>query len=106
MATLTPRTFVRSLCARPQRSYKDDRRRRHHMYGIKGMVQVGGHTFRIERVDRFLYEVVRISDDRRVGSFCTSPLLSVVTSDEDPAVVQEVARAAIQNAKTSWAKRL
>lgn len=76
------------------------------MQRIKGMVQVGGETFRIERVHDFLYEVVRIHDDRRVGTFQTNPVIAVVSCKIDPMSLQQIARAAVQGGKTSWARRL
>jgi hypothetical protein len=72
---------------------------------VKGMVQVAGSTFRIVRVSRGQYEVVRILDDARVGSFCLEPTLKV---SEGPSreLLREVARCAIQGGKTSWIGRL
>ena len=42
---------------------------------IKGMVQVAGTTYRIVRRERGHYDVVRILDDERVGSFRSIPHL-------------------------------
>jgi hypothetical protein len=71
---------------------------------VKGMVQVGGTTYRIVRVERGHYDVVRILDDERLGSFRARPKLTVTSGDEEAVMV--VARAAIQTGKTSWVGRL
>jgi hypothetical protein len=69
------------------------------------MVQVAGSTFRIVRVTRGHYDVVRILDDARVGSFWLEPTLSV-SDGASGALLREVARCAIQGGKTSWIGRL
>ena len=35
---------------------------------VKGMVQVAGVTYRIVRIERGVYDVVRILDDQRPGA--------------------------------------
>jgi len=74
---------------------------------IKGMVQVAGSTYRIVRVERGRYSVIRILDDQRVGSFTAGPA-AVVAADDGiaPALLREIRRVAIQGAKTSWAGHL
>jgi hypothetical protein len=76
------------------------------MQRIKGMVEVGGTTFRIERVEESVYEVIRIRDDVNVGAFRTAPIVCVVRTQLEPALIQSIARAAIQSGKVSWARRL
>ena len=71
---------------------------------VKGMVQVAGTTFRIVRIERGHYDVVRIHDDARVGSFWSEPAFAVSGSDD--ALLREVARSAIQGGKTTWVGRL
>ena len=72
---------------------------------VKGMVQVAGATFRIVRVKRGQYDVVRILDDTRLGSFWCEPSFAVSDSaDQD--LLREVARCAIQGGKTTWVGRL
>ena len=44
---------------------------------VKGMVQVAGTTFRIARIGRGHYEVVRILDELRLGSFWNEPTFAV-----------------------------
>ncbi len=73
---------------------------------VKGMVQVAGITYRIVRLRRGRYSVVRILDDVQVGAFSNGPTITVTPDGEDSAVVQEIARVAIQGAKTSWMGRL
>lgn len=73
---------------------------------VKGMVQVAGTTYRIVRLESRRYEVVRIWDDARVGTFLSGPRLEVNASSIDAALMREIARVAIQKAKTSWVGRL
>ena len=72
---------------------------------VKGMVQVAGTTFRIVRIQRGHYEVVRILDDARLGSFWNEPNFAVSEST-DQELLREVARCAIQGGKTTWMGRL
>lgn len=75
------------------------------MQSVKGMVQVAGTTFRIERVGPGLYDAIRIVDDVRVGTFQTAPV-KVLTHDVDYELMREIALAAVHEAKTSWVHRL
>src|SRR4051812_2974192 len=70
---------------------------------VKGMVQLGGVTYRIVRLARGSYAVVRISDDLDVGRFHLAPALGVEAHAVEPALLREVARLAIHSAKTSYA---
>lgn len=76
------------------------------MQVVKGMVQVAGVTYRIVRVSRGLYDVVRILDDVRVGTFRNGPRVQVTALAIEDGLMREIARAAIQGAKTSWVGRL
>jgi len=71
---------------------------------VKGMVQVAGTTFRIVRIQQGHYEVVRILDDSRLGSFWSEPTFAVSES-ADRELLRAVARSAIQGGKTTWARR-
>jgi hypothetical protein len=74
---------------------------------VKGMVQVAGATYRIERAEAHRYEVVRISDDVKVGGFCSQPPFDVSpTEGVQAGLLREIARAALRSAKTSWVGRL
>jgi hypothetical protein len=73
---------------------------------VKGMVQVLGATYRVVRVGLGRYDVVRLLDDARVGSFLTIPSARVESTSIDQNVMSEIVRAAIQGAKTSWVGRL
>ena len=75
------------------------------MHAVKGMVQVQGRTFRIVRVARGQYEVVRILDDKCMGSFWSEPAFRVADGEHQE-LVREVARTAIQGGKTSWVGRI
>jgi len=69
----------------------------------KGMVQCSGKTYRIMKMGPGSYEVVRILDDVRMGSFDVSPRLRV---RPEPGVVEnllvEIALTALKEAKLSW----
>jgi hypothetical protein len=69
---------------------------------VKGMVQVFGTTYRIVKRAPCSYEVVRILDDRRVGTFRHGPSLSVSPEAVDFETLREIAYAALRSAKTSW----
>jgi hypothetical protein len=73
---------------------------------VKGMVQVDGTTYRIVRLRRGEYDVVRILDDRRVGRFSTGSSFAVQPELIDYSLLREIARVAVQGAKTSWVGRL
>ena len=73
---------------------------------VKGMVQVAGTTYRIVRVKRGHYNVVRILDDRPVGAFSNGPTIEISATGIDNALIREIVRVAIQGAKTSWVGRL
>lgn len=76
------------------------------MQTVKGMVQVGGTTYRIERLNAGDYLVVRITDDARVGTFQSTPRLLVTSTHIEPTLMYEIAQSAIRAAKTSWSGRL
>ena len=69
------------------------------------MVQVAGTTYRIVRVEHGQYDVVRILDDTRLGSFRCGPTFGVSDSANSE-LLREVARSAIQGGKTTWVGRL
>jgi hypothetical protein len=73
---------------------------------VKGMVQVMGTTYRIVRVMPRVYEAVRLVDDMRVGSFKCGVALELNPEGIDAAAMGEIARAAVQQAKTSWVGKL
>jgi hypothetical protein len=76
------------------------------MSAVKGMVQVGGGTYRIVRLSSSNYEVIRVLDDTSVGTFRSSPTLEVSPRQIEASLLREVARSAIKGAKTSWVGRL
>ena len=73
---------------------------------VKGMIQVSGSTYRVVRVGMGVYDVIRLLDDVQVGRFRTVPQACIETTVLDPNLMDEVVRAAIQGAKTSWVGRL
>ena len=72
------------------------------------MVQVQSVTYRIVRVSAGQYEVVRLLDDTRIGMFSLGGKLGngVILEGDAQEVVREVARAALQGGRTSWAPRV
>ena len=72
----------------------------------KGMVQVAGTTYRIVRIGRGYYNVVRVLDDVGVGTFSAGTSVELAPVGIAAALMREIARVAIQGAKTSWARRL
>jgi hypothetical protein len=73
---------------------------------VKGMVRVAGTTYRIVRVSRGQYNVVRILDDAPVGAFSNGPTVDVLPHGIEATLMREIVRVAIQGAKTSWVGRL
>ena len=72
----------------------------------KGMVQVQGTTYRIVRIGRGYYNVVRVLDDVNVGTFSAGASVDLAPVGIGAALMREIARVAIQGAKTSWVRRL
>jgi len=72
---------------------------------VKGMIQVQGTTYRIVRIKRGSYSVVRVLDDVVVGSFTAGSSVEVSPQAIDETVLREIARLAIQGAKTTWLGR-
>jgi hypothetical protein len=69
---------------------------------IKGMVQVLGTTYRIVRVRHGSYEVTRIHDEAVVGCFDCGQIVQVTAHAIDSDVMRQIARAAVQQGRTSW----
>ncbi|HEY1533059.1 MAG TPA: hypothetical protein VGF76_03550 [Polyangiaceae bacterium] len=72
---------------------------------VKGMIQVAGTTYRIVRLKRGHYNVVRVLDDVLVGGFTSAPQIEIRPDGVDAELMREIARVAIQGAKTSWVGR-
>jgi hypothetical protein len=73
---------------------------------VKGMVQVAGSTYRVVRIEKGVYEVIRILDDARVGIFRCAPFLEITPFGIEGGLLKAIARAAVQGGKTSWVGRL
>lgn len=73
---------------------------------VKGMVQVEGTTYRIVRIKRGQYKVVRVLDDVSVGMFSVGSTFTMTPEGIDGELMREIARVAIQGAKTTWVGRL
>ena len=73
---------------------------------VKGMVQVEGTTYRIVRLKRGHYKVVRVLDDVSVGMFSVGATFEMAPDGIDGDLMREIARVAIQGAKTTWVGRI
>jgi hypothetical protein len=73
---------------------------------VKGMVQVEGTTYRIVRLKRGHYKVVRVLDDTSVGAFSIGPSFEMAPEGIEGDLMREIARVAIQGAKTTWVGRI
>jgi len=73
---------------------------------VKGMVQVEGTTYRIVRLKRGHYKVVRVLDDVSVGVFSVGNSFEMKPEGIDEELMREIARVAIQGAKTTWVGRI
>jgi hypothetical protein len=69
------------------------------------MLSFKGVTYRVSKVCPGTYEVVRIIDDCRLGTFETVPRLRVIADGEPGDLVRELAYLAIKQGKLSTAKR-
>lgn len=72
------------------------------MQDVKGMVQHGGVTYRIVKIDHAKYEVIRILDENRIGTFETLPRLRIQTEMGEDRVLLDVTITALKQAKISW----
>lgn len=73
---------------------------------VKGMVQVDGTTYRIVRLKRGHYKVIRVLDDASVGMFSVGTTFEMTPEGIDGELMREIARVAIQGAKTTWVGRI
>ena len=78
------------------------------MDSVNRMVKVRGKTYRFSRREDGVYEVYRILDDKRVGTFARGPHLQVVpeSGHESVHLLREIALAALQQGRLSWTGRL
>jgi hypothetical protein len=74
------------------------------MADVKGMVQVAGATYRIVKVSKGKYDVIRILDEVCVGSFETVPKVKVEPSHVTEKLLLEITMTALKQAKISWQK--
>lgn len=72
---------------------------------VKGMIQVHSITYRIVRVRKGTYEVIRLLDDASVGTFSLAPRTEPRCEGEHAELIREIARAAVQGARTTWVPR-
>lgn len=67
----------------------------------RGMIQVRGVTYRVERTEPHVYVVVRLLDDVEMGTFRTLPGLRIHPLGCDIGLFKDVVRAAMRAARTS-----
>ncbi len=72
---------------------------------VKGMIQVHSVTYRIVRVRPGHYDVVRVLDDVRIGSFALGTSKEPIIAGDAQDILRAVARAALQGGRTTWAPR-
>ena len=72
---------------------------------VKGMVQVAGTTYRIVRIKRGHYNVIRVLDDVGVGTFSAGKTFETTPLGIDDELLREIARVAIQGREPYWAGR-
>jgi hypothetical protein len=65
------------------------------------MIQVGGVTYRVERVEPHHYAVYRLLDDATLGTFRTLPALRLHPVGCEVDVFRDVVRVAMRSARTS-----
>lgn len=68
---------------------------------IKGMVNVGGVTYRIERVERGRYAAYCLLDDKKLGTFRAAGPIVAESDATDTELLERVGRMAIQTGRTS-----
>lgn len=66
-----------------------------------GMIQVAGTTYRIVRAGT-AYEVYRVLDDMRVGSFRYLGRVELLVAELDATTLRSVAVAAVREGKLDW----
>jgi hypothetical protein len=73
------------------------------MPDVKGMIQHEGATYRIVKVGKGKYDVIRILDEIKLGSFETIPKLRVQPqSIDDEKLLLSISLNALKQAKISW----
>jgi hypothetical protein len=70
---------------------------------FKPLVRFDDVTYRVTRLAHGTFEIVRILDDRRIGTFRVLPAFEVTWAAVDAATVREIAYAAAR--RSSWAER-
>jgi hypothetical protein len=73
---------------------------------VNRMLSVRGATYRVSKVCDHTYEVVRIIDDHRMGTFEANPGLCVTTEGDDSSLVREIAYRALKRGMFSSAAPL
>jgi hypothetical protein len=69
------------------------------------MVTVGGRTYRVSKLYHGKYEVFRVLDDRRVGTFESTPRVEVAPEGIEPELLHKIALLALREGKLSWLSR-
>jgi hypothetical protein len=66
------------------------------------MVQFGGATYRIVKVEKGRYDVIRILDEVKIGHFETVPRLRVHPQGVPEKLLLDISLTAMKQAKISW----
>ena len=72
---------------------------------VKGMVQVEGTTYRIVRIKRGHYKVVRVLDDASVGMFSVESSFEMAPEGIDEDLMREIARVVHQASELACVER-
>jgi hypothetical protein len=72
------------------------------MPDVKGMIQHEGATYRIVKVGRGKYDVIRILDEIKLGCFETIPKLRVYPENVEEKLLLDISLTALKQAKISW----
>ena len=72
------------------------------MPDVKGMIQFGGATYRIVKIEKGQYDVIRILDEVKIGRFETVPRLRVHPEGVAEKLLLDISLTAMKQAKISW----
>ena len=73
---------------------------------FKPILRLGSIAYRVTRVALGEYEIVRVADDRRLGTFRSFPSFEVTSFTIHPALVRQIARAAATGAPPRLTERI
>ena len=72
------------------------------MPDVKGMIKFEGASYRIVKVGKGKYDVIRILDEIKLGCFETIPKLRVHAENGEHKLLLDISLTALKQAKISW----